>query len=80
MNRGWQVIYNSMNKKQRIEVKERSRADIIKKKKNPCTDEKWWEKQKTIFISTSIVNKIINRLPSTTEPVIEYCRWVYKAP
>lgn len=72
MNRGWQVIYNSMNKKQRIEVKERSRADIIKKKKNPCTDEKWWEKQKTIFISTSSVNKIINRLPSTAEPVIEY--------
>lgn len=33
MNRGWQVIYNSMNKKQRIEVIERSRADIIKKKK-----------------------------------------------
>lgn len=32
MNRGWQVIYNSMNKKQRIEVIERSRADIIKKK------------------------------------------------
>lgn len=31
MNRGWQVIYNSMNKN-RIEVKERSRADIIKKK------------------------------------------------
>lgn len=28
MNRGWQVIYNSMNKN-----RERSRADIIKKKK-----------------------------------------------
>lgn len=75
MNRGWQVIYNSMNKNRESKSKNEAKQTLLKKK--PCTDEKWWEKQKTIFISTSSVNKIINRLPSTAETVIEYCRWVY---
>lgn len=78
MNRGWQVIYNSMNKNRESKSKNEAEQTLLKKK--PCTDEKWWEKQKTIFISTSSVNKIINRLPSTTEPVIEYCHGSIKAP
>lgn len=78
MNRGWQVIYNSMNKNRESKSKNEAEQTFLKKK--PCTDEKWWEKQKTIFISTSSVNKIINRLPSTAEPVIEYCHGSIKAP
>lgn len=78
MNRGWQVIYNSMNKNRESKSKNEAEQTLLKKK--PCTDEKWWEKQKTIFISTSSVNKIINRLPSTAEPVIEYCHGSIKAP
>lgn len=78
MNRGWQVIYNSMNKNRESKSKNEAEQTLLKKK--PCTDEKWWEKQKTIFISTSNVNKIINRLPSTAEPVIEYCHGSIKAP
>lgn len=78
MNRGWQVIYNSMNKNRESKSKNEAEQTLLKKK--PCTDEKWWEKQKTIFISTSSVNKIINRLPSTAEAVIEYCHGSIKAP
>lgn len=78
MNRGWQVIYNSMNKNRESKSKNEAEQTLLKKK--TCTDEKWWEKQKTIFISTSSVNKIINRLPSTAEPVIEYCHGSIKAP
>lgn len=77
MNRGWQVIYNSMNKNRESKSKNEPSRHYLKK---TCTDEKWWEKQKTIFISTSSVNKIINRLPSTAEPVIEYCHGSIKAP
>lgn len=79
MNRGWQVIYNSMNKNRESKSKNEAEQTLLKKKK-PCTDEKWWEKQKTVFISTSSVNKIINRLPSTAETVIEYCHGSIKAP
>lgn len=79
MNRGWQVIYNSMNKNRESKSKNEAEQTLLKSQK-PCTDEKWWEKQKTIFISTSSVNKIINRLPSTAEPVIEYCHGSIKAP